>query len=97
MTAFSVEERLSKLEAQMQKGIERQNLLSELLSLQGELQQVILYHLKTREAMSGVDSFSPFLAQWHARYDQILSELPPEDANGREYVRSLQRLLEFQK
>lgn len=96
MTALSIEERLSKLEAQMQKRIERQNLLSELIYQQAKLQGTILYLSKKREAFLHVEpSFSPLLEQQRALYAQILAELPPEDQQGREYVRSLQNLFEL--
>nr|DAR92055.1 MAG TPA: hypothetical protein [Caudoviricetes sp.] len=93
MTALSIEERLEKLEAQMQKRIERQNLLSELIYQQAKLQSTILYLSKKREAFLHVEpSFSPLLEQQRALYAQILAELPQDDEQGREYVRSLQNL-----
>ena len=96
MTALSIEERLSKLEAQMQKRIERQNLLSELIYQQAKLQGTILYLSKKREAFLHVEpSFSPLLEQQRALYAQILAELPKDDEQGREYVRSLQNLFEL--
>lgn len=96
MTALSIEERLSKLEAQMQKRIERQNLLSELIYQQAKLQGTILYLSKKREAFLYVaPSFSPLLEQQRALYAQILAELPQDDEQGREYVRSLQDLFEL--
>lgn len=96
MTELSIEERLDKLEAQMQKHIERQNLLSELLYQQARLQQLSLCHLKTISALNEeCGLFAQFLEQQRKQYDQILLELPLEDENGREYVRSLQNLLEY--
>lgn len=95
MTALSIEERLEKLEVQMQKRIERQNLLSELIYQQAKLQGTILYLSKKREAFLYVEpSFSPLLEQQRALYAQILAELPQDDEQGREYVRSLQDLFE---
>ncbi|EGT80981.1 hypothetical protein BFQ30_09965 [Haemophilus quentini] len=95
MTALSIEERLEKLEAQMQKRIERQNLLFELIYQQTELQSTILYLSKIREDLLHVQpSFSPLLEQQRLLYAKLLSELPPEDQQGREYVRSLQDLFE---
>jgi hypothetical protein len=95
MTALSIEERLEKLEVQMQKRIERQNLLSELIYQQAKLQGTILYLSKKRESFLYVEpSFSPLLEQQRALYAQILAELPQDDEQGREYVRSLQDLFE---
>lgn len=95
MTALSIEERLEKLEAQMQNRIERQNLLSKLIYQQAELQGTILYFSKKREAFLHVEpSFSPLLEQQRRLYAKLLAELPPEDQQGREYVRSLQDLFE---
>ncbi|MEX4373609.1 hypothetical protein MY539_01670 [Haemophilus influenzae] len=63
MTALSIEERLEKLEAQMQMRIERQNLLSELIYQQAKLQSTILYLSKMRESFLYVEpSFSHFLS-----------------------------------
>lgn len=95
MTALSIEERLEKLEAQMQMSIKRQNLLSELIYQQAKLQSTILYLSKMRESFLHVKpSFSPLLDQQRILYTKLLSELPPEDQQGREYVRSLQALFE---
>lgn len=95
MTALSIEERLEKLEAQMQMSIKRQNLLSKLIYQQAELQGTILYFSKKREAFLHVEpSFSPLLEQQRRLYAKLLAELPPEDQQGREYVRSLQDLFE---
>lgn len=95
MTALSIEERLEKLEAQMQNRIERQNLLSKLIYQQAELQGTILYLSKKREAFLHVQpSFSPLLEQQRLLYAKLLAELHPEDQQGREYVRSLQDLFE---
>ena len=78
MTALSIEERLEKLEAQMQKRIERQNLLSELIYQQAKLQGTILYLSKKREAFLHVEpSFSPLLEQQRVLYAKLLAELPP--------------------
>ena len=80
MTALSIEERLEKLEAQMQNRIERQNLLSKLIYQQAELQGTILYLSKKREAFLHVQpSFSPLLEQQRRLYAKLLAELPPED------------------
>lgn len=95
MTTLSIEERLEKLEAQMQMSIKRQNLLSELIYQQAKLQGTILYFSKKREAFLHVEpSFSPLLEQQRRLYAKLLAELPPEDQQGREYVRSLQDLFE---
>ncbi|AVJ00124.1 Uncharacterised protein [Haemophilus influenzae] len=95
MTALSIEEHLEKLEAQMQMRIERQNLLSELIYQQAKLQSTILYLSKMRESFLHVEpSFSPLLEQQRVLYTKLLAELPPEDQQGREYVRSLQNLFE---
>lgn len=96
MTALSIEERLEKLEAQMQKRIERQNLLFELIYQQTKLQSTILYLSKIREDLLQVEPvFSPLLEQQRVLYTKLLAELPPEDQQGCEYVRSLQDLFEL--
>lgn len=96
MTALSIEERLEKLEAQMQNRIERQNLLFELIYQQTKLQSTILYLSKIREDALQVEPvFSPLLEQQRVLYAKLLAELPPEDQQGREYVRSLQDLFEL--
>ncbi|WP_112087603.1 hypothetical protein [Haemophilus influenzae] len=95
MTALSIEERIEKLEAQMQNRIERQNLLFELIYQQTKLQSTILYLSKLREDLLQVEPvFSPLLEQQHVLYTKLLAELPSEDQQGREYVRSLQDLFE---
>lgn len=95
MTALSIEERLEKLEAQMQNRIERQNLLFELIYQQTKLQSTILYLSKIREDLLQVEPvFSPLLEQQRVLYIKLLAELPPEDQQGCEYVRSLQDLFE---
>ena len=89
---MSLEQRIEKLEAQMQKRIERYALLSDLLYQQVKLQSIILHHLKTRETLLGYDPlFAPLQL---AQYDQMLSELALEDTVAREYIHSLKDLLE---
>ena len=96
MTALSIEERLEKLEAQMQKRIERQNLFSELLYQQAQMQPSILYLAvpNASENSAIVQALSPLLELWNQQYQQILAELHQDDEVGREYVRSLQNLFE---
>lgn len=92
---MSLEQRIEKLEAQMQKRIERYALLSDLLYQQVKLQSIILHYLKTRETLLGYDPlFAPLLEQQLAQYDQMLSELALEDTVAREYIHSLKDLLE---
>lgn len=98
MTALSFEERLAKLERQMQKRIDHQNQLSELLYQQAKLQRAILDLVNAFAQAQKIDiseAVSPLLEQYAQNYQQILDELPPDDIQGREYVRSLQDLLRY--
>lgn len=97
MTELSVEQRLEQLETQMQKRIDRQNLIMQLLQQQAQIQRSIL-GLAVPNASENSAVFqvlSPLLAQYAQNYQQILDELPPDDIQGREYVRSLQDLLRY--
>lgn len=97
MTALSFEERLAKLERQMQKRIDRQNLLFNLLYQQAQVQRSIvgLAVPNASENSAILQALSPLLEQYAQNYQQILDELPPDDIQGREYVRSLQDLLRY--
>lgn len=97
MTELSVEQRLEQLETQMQKRIDRQNLIMQLLQQQAQIQRSIL-GLAVPNASENSAVFqvlSPLLAQYAQGYQQILDSLPPDDVQGREYVRSLQDLLKY--
>lgn len=98
MTALTLEERLAELERQMQKRIDRQNQLSELLYQQTKLQRAILDLVNSFAQAQKIDiseAVSPLLEQYAQNYQQILDELPSDDIQGREYVRSLQDLLRY--
>lgn len=97
MTALSFEERLAKLERQMQKRIDRQNLLFNLLYQQAQVQRSILGLAvpNASENSAILQALSPLLEQYAQNYQQILDELPPDDVQGREYVCSLKDLLKY--
>lgn len=97
MTALTLEERLAQLERQMQKRIDRQNLLFNLLYQQAQVQRSIvgLAVPNASENSAILQALSPLLEQYAQNYQQILDELPPDDVQGREYVRSLQDLLRY--